>query len=658
MVKLTEELKSQWDEERNGLLIDYKGRTKDKVWWKCETIEHHRWKTAINNRVCGKGCPICKNQLICPIDQCNSLYYSANDLIKKEWNKEKNGSMKEYTQRSGKKVYWKCNKYNHHIWQASIGSRTKKSPTGCPICKNQLICPIDQCNSLYYHSTDIVKKEWDIHKNGSMKNYSAKSNKKVYWICSKNSHHRWESTIHNRDKHNCPICVNQMICPIDQCNSLYYNANDMIKKEWDKEKNGSMKNYLKSTDKKVWWICSNNNHHKWVACPRTIYQSGENNNNGCPFCANKRICEIDYCNSLLNNCKEFLKKEWNEEKNGSMKNYFPGSSQKVWWKCLDNEHHEWEAIISSRNKKNIDIKCAICTNKIICPVDQCNSAYYNCSDDIISKWDEETNGSMKNYTRGSQDLVSWKCADIEHHKWKTSINDMCRNSKCKICINTYMCTIDYCNSLINNCSDELKQEWDEKKNGSMKNYTQRSSAKVNWICLIDKSHIWSAEINKRLDGERKCPTCNLCPKCQLWCTMGKLCSYCKPKSKYREKTKEMEVVKFLKDNLQDYDFIHNKSVGADCTGGHLFPDIRFDCIHYFIIVEVDEFKHRGASYKCDQQRMYDIISKLGLPCIFIRYNPDNKKSNKQTLLKTIKKYINTEDKVWDDYGFKVDYLFY
>ena len=34
----------------------------------------------------------------------------------------------------------------------------------------------------------------------------------------------------------------------------------------------------------------------------------------------------------------------------------------------------------------------------------------------------------------------------------------------------------------------------------------------------------------------------------------------------------MAVVKLLKDNLP-HDFIHNKSVGLDCTDRHLFPDI-------------------------------------------------------------------------------------
>lgn len=76
-------------------------------------------------------------------------------------------------------------------------------------------------------------------------------------------------------------------------------------------------------------------------------------------------------------------------------------------------------------------------------------------------------------------------------------------------------------------------------------------------------------------------------------------------------------------------------------------------------MEIDEYKHRGANYECDKQRMYDIIAKLGLPCIFIRYNPDDKISDKNTLLGKIKEYLELHDEtIWDDYGFRCDYLFY
>jgi hypothetical protein len=60
--------------------------------------------------------------------------------------------------------------------------------------------------------------------------------------------------------------------------------------------------------------------------------------------------------------------------------------------------------------------------------------------------------------------------------------------------------------------------------------------------------------------------------------------------------------------------------------------------------------------------MYDIVAKMGMPCMFIRYNPDNKISDKNVLLQKIQQYLDINsnelnDKV-DKYGFKVDYLFY
>lgn len=186
-----------------------------------------------------------------------------------------------------------------------------------------------------------------------------------------------------------------------------------------------------------------------------------------------------------------------------------------------------------------------------------------------------------------------------------------------------------------------------------------SKSKITIKCKI---HGFFDQIaNKHIQGHN-CPNCNKCPNCLLWATKGKLCSYCKPKNqnKLYFKTKEYKIINFLKNNLKGIDFIHNKSVGSECTNGHLFPDVRFDCNHFNLILEIDEFQHRGANYQCDKQRMYDIIAKLGLPCVFIRYNPDNKNSDKNILLAVIKKYLNLKEneQVWDDFGFKVDYLFY
>ena len=117
----------------------------------------------------------------------------------------------------------------------------------------------------------------------------------------------------------------------------------------------------------------------------------------------------------------------------------------------------------------------------------------------------------------------------------------------------------------------------------------------------------------------------------------------------------------------------NRSVGSSCTrndrensNGHLYPDFLYDKGTHFVIIEVDEHKHRGSAYECDDRRMLDIIANLGQPCIFIRYNPDNRSSDKAVLLETVKECLDIiikhedqwEENGFDKHGLSVKYLFY
>ena len=193
---------------------------------------------------------------------------------------------------------------------------------------------------------------------------------------------------------------------------------------------------------------------------------------------------------------------------------------------------------------------------------------------------------------------------------------------------------------------------------------QYTSSK-NKVTIICKKH-GEFQQDRHMGG---CHKCLLCPTCELWRTLGGLCRYCNPNSKkgkqLRGKTKEMEIVKYLRGELPDDPFYHNESVGSDCTkddrentNGHLYPDVRFDCDTFQLIVEIDEFRHRGSHYKCDERRMYDIIAKLGMRCVFIRYNPDSAETNKTILLKLVKKYLQNPKIEFNSFGLKTEYLFY
>lgn len=110
-----------------------------------------------------------------------------------------------------------------------------------------------------------------------------------------------------------------------------------LKREWNYQKNNELKlypgNLSRKSKKKVWWKCIEKNHEWQAAIGNRTFDCN------CPYCGNKKMCE-DGSNSLYFTASEQLKKEWIEEKNGSMKLYSPVSGKKVWWRCL-KKAHEW-----------------------------------------------------------------------------------------------------------------------------------------------------------------------------------------------------------------------------------------------------------------------------------------------------------------------------
>jgi hypothetical protein len=53
------------------------------------------------------------------------------------------------------------------------------------------------------------------------------------------------------------------------------------------------------------------------------------------------------------------------------------------------------------------------------------------------------------------------------------------------------------------------------------------------------------------------------------------------------------------------------------------PDFVFDAGTHFVVLEVDEHQHQN--YVCESARMVNITSVLGLPTVFVRFNPDRYK---------------------------------
>ena len=169
--------------------------------------------------------------------------------------------------------------------------------------------------------------------------------------------------------------------------------------------------------------------------------------------------------------------------------------------------------------------------------------------------------------------------------------------------------------------------------------------------ILVKSKEYRKKNKEHIKEKRKCRSCKLF----IVTLKPYLCSYCNPDKATRQKTKEMAVKTFLEEC--NYTFIYNKKCNLDKSCQTYYPDFVIDCNNFFVIIECDEYGHKNYDKSCEKIRENNICFALGLPCVFIRFNPDKKNIKMKTKQKILKNYIDYYiNKEMCDNG--VEYLFY
>jgi DNA-directed RNA polymerase subunit RPC12/RpoP len=160
-----------------------------------------------------------------------------------------------------------------HEWEAVISTRNRGND--CPYCAGQLV-NVENCLTTV---NPLVASEWHPTKSNSLTpfDFTANSNKKAWWFCSKG--HEWEAIISSRNRGNgCPYCAGKIALKENCLATL----NPDLAKEWHPTKNKETPENVKcSSNKKVWWICKNG--HEWETLVKV-----RNNGSGCPHCKKKR----------------------------------------------------------------------------------------------------------------------------------------------------------------------------------------------------------------------------------------------------------------------------------------------------------------------------------------------------------------------------------
>lgn len=317
-----------------------------------------------------------------------------SEKLIKEWHPTKNTNFhpNDILPYSKKNIWWKCLK--EHEWIATPDHRSRG--TGCPFCSNKRI-NLDNCLAT---TNSKLASEWHSIKNGSVTPFSihAGSNKKAWWLCSKNSEHVWEAVIASRNRGvGCSICAGQKVSAATSLALL----NPTLASEWHSTKNGILtpNDFMSGSSKKVWWQCEKG--HEWYAsiCAR-------NKGSGCWECSGYKV-SIDNCLAVVN---PLLAGEWHPIKNGSLtpNDILPNINKKVWWKCKNN--HEWEASVINRNQGR---NCPFCSGKRV-NNENC-LAFINPV--LCKEWDSAKNHPITPYdvTSASGRKAWWICK--KGHSW-------------------------------------------------------------------------------------------------------------------------------------------------------------------------------------------------------------------------------------------------
>ena len=461
-------LAKEWNYEKNNGLTphDIMPNSNKKVWWKCK--RGHEWQSTVSHRNNGRDCPICSSERRTSFPEYALAFYlkkfgidvrhsykdfgyeldiyipSMKTAIEYDgyfWHKnkaEKDLEKNEKCKKDGIKLYRireKLPPLNDSSLDYIVDDYYKDLQKIIKMILDEITnCSLDidlkrdvieieslreyteKENSLLVMNPKIAQ-EWNYAKNGKLRPeiVSAGSNKKAWWICSKG--HEWQAAISSRNKGaGCPYCSGYFA--IKGENDLQ-TLNPTLASEWNYVKNNGLlpTDVTPNSSKKVWWICKNG--HKWQAVI-----SSRNRGNGCPYCANQLLLmgynDLQTVNPTLSN-------EWNYEKNNGLTpmDVFPNSKKRVWWKC--DKGHEWETMISNRNKGS---GCPYCSGRKVL---EGYNDLYTINPNLAKEWNYEKNTELSpsNVTPGSNKKVWWKCE--KGHEWLASINHRNNGRGCPYC---------------------------------------------------------------------------------------------------------------------------------------------------------------------------------------------------------------------------------
>lgn len=318
-------LAKEWNYERNGKLTPngVTANSSRSVWWRCPI--GHEWKTAVNHRADGSGCPKCANGKQTSFPEQAIFYY-----VSQVYPDAVNG----YTEL-----------FNNHGMELDIYIPTLKigiEYDGIAFHRSRVQKRREERKYSICHDAGItlVRIREDVNdSNETTSDFLILLTEGLdAGICALKSVGLAVSNVDvERDHNMIDACYRQSLTE----NSLQAKYPG-IAAEWDYDLNEPLTPdmFLARSNRIAWWRCSLG--HSWKAKLDSRVRG-----TGCPYCSNNKV--LSGFNDLASKRPDLIR-EWDYALNHDIDptSIAPGSGKKAWWKC--EVGHSWRAEVSSRNK--------------------------------------------------------------------------------------------------------------------------------------------------------------------------------------------------------------------------------------------------------------------------------------------------------------------
>ncbi len=445
------------------------------------------------NRAKGSGCPFCSNQKV--LIGFNDLA-SQNQSVAKDWDYELNKlAPAEVVVKSTKRAWWLC--ALGHSWNAQINSRTSQG-TGCPYCAGvQILAGFNDLQTI----NPPYLAEWNYKRNTVKPSEIGPAVRKMaWWTCQEG--HDYECTLNDRARgYGCPYCNSKKVLP---------GLNDFASqfpefaRLWDEDRNGyPASQAFKSSPKKVWFKCDKG--HSFKSSTNSIV-GRKKESSGCPFCSGKSLL------TGFNDLKTLNPKVaelWHPNKNGNLtaSDVTKASTKTVWWRCRDDERHEWQSTVASRtsvDSRSTGNGCPVCTSRLVLLG---VNDIFTVAPQLKSQWHPDKNHGLdpEKLSAETPKRAWWRCDRDPRHEWSAQIDTRAkRGLGCPICSNKK--TVSGLNDM-GVSHPHLAAEFNETRNGVSADKVNAGDHRNFWWTCTNCSAEWRASPINRSRVHSGCPRC-------------------------------------------------------------------------------------------------------------------------------------------------------